>query len=162
MKNGYALPSKSGLEEISKRLKDSSESEVDRLRSSLRIGIQWNTQVTLNGASHRVSQAYCSALPVAYSNHPSSLWMDFAKLILEASYGATICAAIVNSEKTGNNKVFFTLLGGGVFGHETDWISGAILRALILYKNANLDVTIVSYESSKPCVQQLINEYLRR
>ena len=152
------LPSKDGLEEISKLLKDSSESEIDHLRSSLRIGTQWNTQVTLNGASHRVSQAYCSALPVAYSNYPSSLWADFAKLILEASYEATICAAIMNSEKTGNNKLFLTLLGGGVFGNETDWIIGAIRRALVLYKDANLDVAIVSYGSSKSCVQQLINE----
>ena len=41
------------------------------LRQLLRIGIQWNTQVTLNDAKHTVSQAYCSALPVAYSHHPS-------------------------------------------------------------------------------------------
>jgi len=80
MRNGYALASENGLVEIAQRLKDSSESELDRLRQLLRIGIQWNTQVTLNDSTHTVSQAYCSALPVAYSRHPSHLWAAFARL----------------------------------------------------------------------------------
>jgi hypothetical protein len=50
MKNGYALVSKEGLIEISKRLRESSENELDELRKLLRIGIQWNTQVTLKNA----------------------------------------------------------------------------------------------------------------
>ena len=55
----------------------------------LRIGIQWNTQVTLNDSKHLVTQAYCSALPVAYSHHPSTLWAEFARLVLEAAYEVT-------------------------------------------------------------------------
>jgi hypothetical protein len=158
MRNGYALASHSGLTEISRRFQTSSENEIDELRQLLRIGIQWNTQVTLNNAKHMVSQAYCSALPVAYSHHPSSLWKEFAKLILEASYEATICAAILNSIKNGNNKLFLTLLGGGAFGNETAWIVSGIQRALNIYKHANLDVAIVSYGNSKPYVQQIVNQ----
>jgi hypothetical protein len=158
MRNGYALASHSGLIEISHRLRASSESERDELRKLLRIGLQWNTQVTLNDSRHMVSQAYCSALPVAYSHHPSSLWAEFAKLVLEASYEATICAAILNSTRTGNNKLFLTLLGGGAFGNETDWIMGAIQRALDLYRHAALDVAIVSYGSSNQYVRQLVNQ----
>src|SRR5690349_4752195 len=68
MRNGYALPSQSGLIQISNRLQGSSEKELDELRQLLRIGIQWNTQVTLKDCGHSVSQTYCSALPIAYTD----------------------------------------------------------------------------------------------
>jgi hypothetical protein len=161
MRNGYALASQSGLVEISHRLRASSESERDGLRQVLRIGIQWNTQVTLHDSKHMVSQVYCSALPVAYSHHSSSLWAEFARLVLEASYEATICTAILNSIRNGNNRVFLTLLGGGAFGNETEWILGGIQRALNLYKHVALDVAIVSRGSSKPCVEQLVDRFSR-
>ncbi|KJH69670.1 hypothetical protein [Aliterella atlantica] len=159
MKNGYALPSNSGLLEISNRLRASSESELDRLRQLLRIGIQWDTQVTLGNCKHTISQAYCSALPVAYCNYSANLWTEFARLVLEASYEATICTAILNSLRNGNNRVFLTLLGGGAFGNKIDWIIAGIQRALNLYKHFDLDVAIVSYGSSKQSIQQLVNQY---
>lgn len=159
MRNGYALASRSGLVEISSHLRAASESERDELRKRLRIGVQWHTQVTLQDSTHWVSQAYCSALPVAYSNHSSALWEDFARLVLEASYEATICAAFLNYLKTGNNRVFLTLLGGGVFGNETDWIIDSIKRALKLYMDWNLDVAIISYRHSNPSVRQLVEEF---
>jgi hypothetical protein len=56
--------------------------------------VQWNTQVTIRRSSHTVTQAHCSALPVAYSNRPSDLWEGVARLVLEASYEATIFAVI--------------------------------------------------------------------
>lgn len=158
MRNGYALASKSGLVEVSNRLLALSESEIDGLRQIQRIGIQWNTQVTLNESTHLVSQAYCSALPVAYSYHSPNLWAQFARLILDAAYEATICTAILNSVRHGNNRVFLTLLGGGAFGNQTDWIIGGIRRALDLYRHADLDVAIVSYGSSKPYVQSIANQ----
>jgi hypothetical protein len=158
MRNGYALATKTGLLEISDRLQSSSDAERDKLRELLRIGIQKDTQVTLNDSHHRVSQAYCSALPVAYSKHPPALWSDFATLILEASYEATFCAAILNSIRTGNNTVFLTLLGGGAFGNAIEWIIHSMRRAIDLYNDFDMDVAIVSYGSSKPCIQQLITE----
>jgi len=159
MRNGYALASHDGLVEISKRLQRSSEDELDELRQLLRIGIQWNTQVTISASRHTVTQVYCSALPVAYSNHSSELWENFARLILDASYEATICAAILNSQATGNNRVFLTILGGGAFGNATDWITEAIKRALNLYKDWNLDVAIVSYGASKQSTRQLVEHF---
>jgi hypothetical protein len=158
MRNGYALASESGLVEIAHRLQSSNESELDKLRQLLRIGIQWNTQVTLNDSKHTVSQAYCSALPVAYSHHPSHLWAAFARLILEAAYEATICTAILNVMRHRSNRLFLTLLGGGAFGNETTWIIGAIQRALTLYKDVELDVAIVSYGSPNPNIQQLVSQ----
>jgi hypothetical protein len=156
MRNGYALASESGLVEIAHRLHAASESELDGLRQLLRIGIQWNTQVTLHDWRHSVSQAYCSALPVAYSRHAAHLWAAFARLVLEAAYEATICTAILNALSNGNNRLFLTLLGGGAFGNDINWILGAIQRALNLYEHVDLDVAIVSYGSSNPHVQQLV------
>jgi hypothetical protein len=159
MRNGYALPTRSGLNEISTRLRTLNESELDELRQSLRIGLQWNTQVTLNESTHKVSQAYCSALPVAYCNHGPDLWEPFARLILEATYEATICAAILNSQNTGNIRVFLTLVGGGAFGNEPEWILGAIKRALNLYQHWSLNVAIVSRGTSNPSIQHLAEEF---
>ena len=159
MRNGYALASMDGLSKISQRLNSISESEIERIRSLLRIGIMWDTQVTIKDCKHTVTQAYCSALPVAYSNHSPHLWESFARLVLEASYEATICAAILNSQTSGNNRVFLTLLGGGAFGNRTDWILAAIQRALKLYRDWNLDVAIVSYGASKPEVQRFVDGF---
>lgn len=159
MKNGYALATHDGLIEISRKLKTASEEELDALRKLLRIGIQWNTQVTIHSSKHTVTQVYCSALPVSYSHHRTELWEHFARLVLEASYEATLCAAILNSINTGNNRIYLTLLGGGVFGNETDWILNGLKRALKLYEHWNLDVAIVSYGSSRSYVKQLVAEY---
>jgi hypothetical protein len=159
MRNGYALASHNGLREISERVQASSEKELDGLRKLLRIGIQWNTQVTIMGCTHLVSQAYCSALPVAYSNLSPDLWENFAKLVLEASYEATLCSAILNWQTTGNNRVFLTLLGGGAFGNKPDWILDCMRRALMSYADWGLDVVIVSYHISNWHVQQLVEQF---
>lgn len=159
MWNGYALPSAAGLSEITQRLVRSTEPQLDALRQRLRIGIQWNTQVTLRNGRHAVTQAYCSALPVAYSGISSDLWEPFGRLILEAAYDATFCAAIENAAATGNRRVYLTLLGGGAFGNETHWIADAILRALQIHQDANLDVAIVSYGSSRDFVRRLVTQF---
>jgi len=158
MRNGYALPSKEGLQNISGQLERASEEELDELRQLLWIGLHRNVQVTLDGAGHTVSQAYCSALPVAYGGLPVELWSGLARLILEASYEATLCAAVLNASSTGNKNLFLTMLGGGVFGNRTEWIIEAMRRALDLFKNRELDVAIVSYGHSSPAVAELLTD----
>ena len=158
MRNGYALATEKGLIEIANRLKSANESEIDELRRLLRIGIQWNTEVTIADSRHTVSQAYCSALPVAYSCHSSELWSEFAQLILEASYEATFCAGILNYLQNGNNTLYLTLIGGGAFGNKKEWITNAIHRSLNLYKHVGLDVAIVSYGDSNENIQELIKK----
>lgn len=159
MQNGYALPSAAGLEEIDDRITAMDEPARDQLRQALQIGLQWDTQVTLEGATHVVSQAYCSALPVAYSAHPAERWTRFATLVLEASYEATVCAAVINAARTNNDTVFLTLLGGGVFGNDQAWITNAIRSSLTRHRMSGLDVAIVSHGQSKPFVQQLAAEF---
>ena len=145
MVNGYALPSAEGLEEINRKLESMDEAALDAVRQALQIGLHWDTQVTLGDASHTVSQSYCSAMPVAYTNHTKELWAPLAKLVLEAAYEATICAAILNIDRNRNNRLFLTRLGGGAFGNNPDWITEAISRSLELYSDSGLDVAIVSY-----------------
>jgi hypothetical protein len=145
MVNGYALPSAEGLEEINRKLESMDETALDTVRQALQIGLHWDTQVTLGDASHTVSQAYCSAMPVAYTPHTKELWAPLAKLVLEAAYEATICSAILNVDRNRNNRLFLTRLGGGAFGNSPDWITDAISRSLELYSDSGLDVAIVSY-----------------
>ncbi len=159
MRNGYALATAGGLKDISLKIDSSGEQEVDKLRELLRIGIQWNTEVTIADTAHTVSQAYCSALPVGYSSHSPELWEPFARLILEASYEATFCAAILNAAETGNNTLFLTLIGGGVFENRMEWIMDAIVRSLKIYGNRDLDVAIVSYGQSSQEVQRLLGAF---
>jgi hypothetical protein len=156
MSNGYALASLKGLEQISQNINNRTKQEYEELKEKLRIGIQWDTEVTLGDSENKVTQVYCSALPVAYSNIQSSYWETFARLILEATYESTFHATLLNYDRTGNDKVFLTLVGGGAFGNRTEWILAAIMKTIQIFKNAPLDVKIVSYGSSNKEVQKLL------
>ena len=158
MQNGYALATDTGLREINDRIQSATDAERDYLRQLLRIGIHWETLVTHKNSQHHVTQAFCSALPVAYSSHAPELWEPFARLILESAYEATFCAAIINTRVTGQNKLYLTLLGGGAFGNHTSWIIDAIRRSVELYQWADLDVAIVSHRTSNPHVQKLVGQ----
>lgn len=157
MKNGYCLPHKEGLIKINELLARMNVSERENLKGKLKIGLQWNTQVTLNGSKNKVTQAYCSAMPVAYSHIQSNLWQNFASLILEATYEATLFSALKNYNITGNKNVFLTLLGGGAFGNKTEWILDAMKLALKKFSNTPLEIKIVSYRNSNKNLTQLIN-----
>lgn len=161
MQNGYLLPSDEGLAEVTNTIRTASEADREALLGQLRIGLQIDAEVTLDGAGHRVSQAYCSALPVAYGRQPADQWTDFAQLILDAAFEATFAAAVINAVRTGNRVVYLTLLGGGVFGNRNDWIMAAIERAFRKHAQHGLDVRIVSYWRSKPVVAELVSHLNR-
>jgi len=157
MQNGYSLiRSEEALEEIAYKIKSLNLGEREELKANLRIGIQWDTQVTPSESTHLVSQAYCSALPVSYNSFPEELWESFARLVLEASYEATLHAALINYQKTSNAKVFLTLLGGGAFGNEEDWIFESIQTALAQFAQSPLELIMVSYGQSHPRIAELI------
>ena len=152
MRNGYALLKEEGLHTINRQLK---EMNADKIREKLQIGLMWDTQVTLDESTHRVSQAYCSALPIAYVGYELELWKPFASLVLEASYEATICAGILN----GDDKIYLTLVGGGVFGNELAWICSAIERVCLKYADYDLDVKIVNYSSISDEILELVKGF---
>lgn len=158
MKNGYSLPNAAQLIAINYALEQLTPEEKTALIGSIKIGVQYDTQVTLHNCSHLVTQAYCSAMPVAYSQQNSALWQPLASVILQAAYRATLAAAVINANTTGNNQVFLTLLGGGAFGNSIEWIIKALENALSLYKNTGLKVKIVSYGRSNDRVKMLVNQ----
>lgn len=161
MANGYALLSASGRAAIDRALAAADAERVDALRGRLRIGVHHGVQVTLHRCTHAVTQVYGSALPVAYGGGHPREWARFARLVLEASYEATLLAAALEARETGNATVFLTLLGGGVFGNPPGWILGAIRRALGAAEAQGagpLDVAIVSYGRSRADVRSLADD----
>jgi hypothetical protein len=161
MKNGYALCTRPGLDAIAGHLGALSPDQVDALRGKLCIGIHHDVEVTDASVKHRplVSQAFCSALPVAYTRVPPSYWEAFASLVLEAAYEATILAAVHNAQRGASNVVLLTQLGGGAFGNHNDWIDAAIRRALELMSGFALDVKLVSYGAPSPAILQLAEDF---
>lgn len=157
MRNGYALPSLATLRDVDAKLRASDPSELDRLRGLLRIGLHRDVEVTEPGPGRGqlLSQAFCSALPVAYGQGAPRDWEAFARLVLEAAYEATLLAAVANAARGGSNTVFLTMLGGGAFGNDRVWILDAIRRALHLVAGHPLDVCIVSYGRVPPELERL-------
>ena len=144
MRNGYTDCTPQGLEAISAWLESAGPEGRDELRSLLRIGLHRDVQVTeADGEDQLVSQAFCSALPVAYFNRPPRKWQPFAELVLEAAYEATLLATALNAGRGASNIVMLTRLGGGAFGNEDHWIDGALKRALTIAEGLALDVRMV-------------------
>jgi len=106
--------------------------------------------VEVLGTDHLVTQVYGAALPVGYGNPPKALWEPLARLVLEASYEATVLAA----RERGIDTVYLTLLGGGVFGNRDAWIQDSILRALPMA--GGLDLRIVSHKESNATVRRIV------
>lgn len=161
MRNGYALCTRDGLAAISGLLRRLDEAGIDALRARLAIGLHHDVEVTDHPGPDRpmVSQAFCSALPVAYGAHPASAWRDFATLVLEAAYEATLLAAALSASRGGSPRVLLTSLGGGAFGNDQRWIHGAMRRALGRARGLGLDVAIVSYAAPDPALARLAAEF---
>ncbi|HEY2617334.1 MAG TPA: hypothetical protein VGI78_08355 [Acetobacteraceae bacterium] len=161
MRNGYALGSRVGLDAIASYLATVASDAREVLRGKLRIGIHRDVEVTEAAGPTRpvVSQAFCSALPVAYSRVPPEHWKPFASLVLEAAYEATMWAGVLNARRGASNVVFLTLLGGGAFGNHADWIHAAMRRALELVSGVGLDVRVVSYGKPSRETLTLVEEF---
>lgn len=161
MQNGYALCTQAGLENISQHIAGLEQDDLDFLRGRLCIGLHWDVEVTDYSSDPRlvVSQAFCSALPVAYSPVPPRFWEPFARLVLEAAYEATLWAAALNARRGKSNIVLLTSLGGGAFGNDDDWIHAAMRRAFQMVQNIDLDVVLVSYAMPSEALSQLAADF---
>ncbi|EYD74029.1 hypothetical protein Rumeso_04400 [Rubellimicrobium mesophilum DSM 19309] len=158
MENGYAFPTGRSLSMISAHLKKQSEADLDGLRGLLRVGLQSDVEVTDGDRipGPLVSQIYCSALPVGYSELDRRSWTEFACLVQEAAYETTLLAAVLNAARGASRRVLLTRIGGGVFGNDDRWISAAILRALRLVKAHDLEVDMVSYGVPSKDMRELL------
>src|SRR5665213_1994247 len=68
MKNGYALCTRFGLNSVAEHLASLQSEQLDILRGKLCVGIHQDVEVTESERRPLVSQAFCSALPVAYTS----------------------------------------------------------------------------------------------
>ena len=161
MQNGYALCTRAGLDAISKHLAELEEDGLDFLRGKLCVGIHRDVEVTDAAGEHGplVSQAFCSALPVAYSSVPSHYWAPFATLVLQAAYEATMWAAVLNAERGASSVVLLTALGGGAFGNDERWILAAMRRTLQMMRGFDLDVKLVCYAMPSIALSQMAAEF---
>lgn len=161
MQNGYVLCTQAGLNAIAEYLAALKPEQVDILRGKLCIGLHRDVEVTdvSAGSPAFVSQAFCSALPVAYGDVPSSYWAPFAKLVLEAAYEATMWAAALNAQRGMSNVVLLTSLGGGAFGNNKDWIDAAMRHGLKKVSKLDLDVRLVSYDVPTPEFLQIEKDF---
>lgn len=153
--NGYALCSHAGLDAITQHLRAIGPEQAAVLAGKLRIGVHRDVEVTdaPNLPGPLVSQAFCSALPVAYGQVPRQQWGAFAQLVLDAAYEATLLEAVLNARRGASNIVLLTLLGGGAFGNEESWILLAIRRAMASARDFHLDVRLVSYGAPTPALK---------
>ncbi|KAB0678457.1 hypothetical protein [Aureimonas leprariae] len=146
MRNGYALASSDGLAAIATYLDAADADAWDDLRGLLRFGLHSDVGVTDDpDAGQLVSQIFCSALPVAYSRQRKADWAPFARLVLEAAYEATLLAGLLNADHGTSSRVLLTRLGGGAFGNDDEWIDGALMRAVRIMGDRDLDIAVVSY-----------------
>ncbi len=159
MKNGYCLATAEGLLHIDNIMKNLDNAEYEDLKGMLKVGIQNNAEVTAFPGNMRVSQVYCSGVPVAYSGRSASSWEKFGRIVLEATYEATFLTAVRKIKTDGNRKLFLTLVGGGVFGNPDNWLYDAIMYNLKKFENSGLDIIFVSYGASNALVQKMIRNY---
>lgn len=164
--NGYIESSEEKLAAVKGFLKD--KERAARLISKLRIGVQEDTQVSGERAGRdnkkhtnpdtgavswryeknpdlhpaRVTQVYCSALSVGYSQVRANHWEPFARAVLIGSYEATLYVAQINTIKLLRQgklsslnatlpPTLLTKVGGGVFANHASWIKSAMLHATI-------------------------------
>ena len=100
----------------------------------------------------RVTQVFCSAVAILFGTTQEDCEL-FARVVLEASYEATLWAAIVNHQRKEKNKeagrprAHLTFVGGGVFGNRTEWIVDAINRAIrtVAAHGVEMDVVVQHY-----------------
>lgn len=165
VRNGYAQADDSSLNSWHNILRR----HADELASHLQVGIQSDTQVTYpnvllkNHPPLLVTQVYASAVPVAYGMASCESWEPLARIVLCGVYEATFLAAIrqalrlkmmnqdPDDHQIMSQRVFLTLVGGGVFGNEISWIYDAIKSAWRSISSSNyhanliLDVSIVHF-----------------
>lgn len=157
MSNGYALPARpEGVAELSARLR-SEQGLHERVADAMRVAVHWSTQVGKD-SSRRVTQVYCSALPVAYAHSTrDGDWEQFARTVLFAAFDATLSvAALVAAERHARVSVFLTCIGGGAFGNHLSWIIESLVVALKAHAGEPLDVKLVHFRRGLPAICQTI------
>lgn len=169
VRNGYTFCG--ALDELSRKI---GECDRDVLRAALRIGVQWDAEVTDPYYEFRknpdtskwekacapagpVTQVFASALCV--NPLQTEAWRPLAEIVLEGAYEATLAIAEQNWLRGGSRDVYLTHLGGNNFHNDHEWIERAMRRAFELYRQSGLRVFIVSRGEIMGRYRSLAAEY---
>lgn len=153
VRNGYVASSSQLINPFNQLLQDNTLSE-EALISLLRIGVQEHAAVTDDpGLRQTVTQTYNSAVSIGYSRLRGALWEPLARLVLRATYEATLLVGVlatVEAAAAGNPQpppILLTKVGGGVFANKDAWIVDAMKRAIhrVAAYGVDLDVKIVHF-----------------
>jgi len=131
------------------------------------VGVHNNVQVTSGMKSggdvdlclepeQRITQVFTAAMNMGGAPRRGDGWVDtycadVAQWILRASYQGTILAAIENARSPeteglpGRNKLFLTMMGGGVFGNRISWIIDAMKFNKPLLETSGLQVYVILF-----------------
>ena len=164
MRNGYSMFTAGSVNLFADHLAALDATQIDALRGLLRIGVHWDVEVTDADAlpRPRVSQAFCSALPVSYNDSRGTRgasWQPLATLVLEAAYEATLWSAVINAQRGASTTVLLTSLGGGAFGNDEAWILDAQRRAITAVAGQGLDIVLVSYHQPTDGLARLARDF---
>jgi hypothetical protein len=162
VKNGYVESSNERLDVLYDFLQINQVSEF--VKDNLRVGVQWNTQVTDVKSQFLVTQVCCSALSIGYSKCTHAKWKTLARLILYATYRMTLLVGLVNnairlSRGERCKPVLLTAVGGGVFKNSnTDILWGintaiADISKIATERHIPLDILLVHFRSINPELQ---------
>lgn len=111
-----------------------------------------NNFALVNQDDRIVHHVYAAAFNFNGTVDKCNLTIKISKYMLKAEYKAAILAAWENSllypNRKGSNKLYLTLLGGGVFGNDIDLIADAIGSNINIIKDSGLDVYVVCFSDS--------------
>ncbi|EGD83102.1 hypothetical protein PTSG_12068 [Salpingoeca rosetta] len=174
--NGYVMSTNQQLLRLKERL-DGDADLCNQLISTIRIGLHEDVPVLLSARDscnfrvehepHTVTQAYCSALSIAYNYAIShETWEPFESIVLQGMYEATILAGILNAARHnnehGSKRVFLTLIGGGAYGNDTASIVRAAARAIALHQDFDIEVYVVHYLGVSESIRALLDDELEK
>jgi len=132
--------------------------------SNIKVGVHNDIQVT-SGLKHHgevevvrdrdqiVNQVFTAAMNLSGLNRGETC-RAVARFLLHGAYRGTFLSAIHNSHRLahtnwpGKNKLFLTLIGGGVFGNDIHWILEAIKSCGDLIVSSGMEIYLVNYDSS--------------
>eukprot|EP00977_Amphora_coffeiformis_P001400 scaffold287_cov173-Amphora_coffeaeformis.AAC.14 len=158
VRNGYAFASNKKLQVAQGIVHE----HADELVGLLQVGVQRNTEVTYPTRTGRLmTQVYCSAVPVSYTSATSVEWAPLARVVLKGAYEATLLEGVFQhlykqQERPGvtiePTKIYLTMVGGGAFGNDMEWIWEAMEHANNAIRSypVALEVYIVHYGSIHP------------
>uniref|UniRef100_A0A7S4QRU3 Uncharacterized protein n=1 Tax=Alexandrium monilatum TaxID=311494 RepID=A0A7S4QRU3_9DINO len=194
VENGYVCSETERLAKLKAKLEEMGPAGKDDLRAALRVGFAQGSEVVFKAfvpfegllplpppadgdavERQEVSQIFCAAAKVNTSFANPSDWESFARLLLEATYEASLWAGVVNMfaarrkaqakgvpPPPGCHRVMLTLVGGGVFGNELDWIVEALNQAIATVASAappggwGLEVCLTHFQSINPALEKAV------